>query len=307
MKIKYGEPSDEYEDGSLENTVLFLKQKADELVSLEKITPDERRVIEVNFNNLFNIETDGKIQAFCLLKLAIRALEDREVAWQMCNENSLEDIIEEKLANDISDRWSGWFKSAIVDSQLAYRRDRGDMSIPNNEELNRDTSCFGGSLNRIIFALNLIHPDVKVLEGQGTLANIGLYQQVIAKINVFGQNSLQEIANQYLIAKLANFSLEDLEKILKELENSDETIGSESNSKSEILISLEHDLETHIIDNARTTLEIQDVGLIERQLAPFISTYISDLLQDKIEETIQEKVAVSASSSSSQVAYKHSI
>lgn len=275
---------------SLEQSISFLRQKVDYLVSLGKLMSDEKRVIEANFNSLLLIGTNEASQAASLLGLAINALEDQNIAQQMCIKSGLPGS-PEKLINDMCDRWAGWFKSAIIDSQLAYRRDRGDMSIPNDAELNQDKSCFRGMLNRIIMALNLLHPDVNVQEGQGTLANIEQYRYTrkIAIIKEFGQNpnKLQVVANQYLVEYLATICIENLKKILLELENIYE--AGEDQQKSELLTSLENRLQAYVLKSAKLSLKIENVDLIKQHLQSFISAYIDIFLEVKIKEVIEEK------------------
>ena len=271
---------------SLQQIILFLGQKADELVLLKKLSINEKRVITINFTNLLLLTTNSvyreqELRAINLLKLAICALEDQDIAKQMCGI----DDSDTTLLDNMNDRWAGWFKSSIIDSQLAYRRNRGNMSIPSDtEELTRDNSCFGGNLNRIVDALNLIHPDVVIQEGQGALANMALYleNRKIARIKEFGQNTLQNVVSAYL----KTISLETLENILLELEKLD---TGELDHKTESMIVFKENLYNHIINNAKTSLEIEDVSFIKRELTPFISVYIDGFLQNEIKETIKQQ------------------
>ncbi len=282
------------EPSSLESIVLFLTDKANKLQSSGKLTADEIRVINANFKNLLSLRTredyteDQELKAVKLLRLAINALEDQDIAKQMCGyENG------QKLDDDMNDRWAGWFRSAIIDSQLAYRRDRGDMSIPSDDELNKDQSCFGGSLNRIIVALNLIHPDVIIQAGQKTLASIELYFKDRQKgvINEFGQNidTLQGVVKKYL----ESFKIAELKEILrelKELEKFEE--APQLDQKSERLKHFEENLHKHIVSSAKLHLKGKGIegedDLISKTLQPFTSAYIDGPLQNNIQKAIRK-------------------
>lgn len=263
---------------TLEEVVKILEQKAFDLLKSKHLNLDEIKVIKKNFLNLLSVTEDQKNTAKNLLNLAIQALNDEKAAQEMLGH--------EPSVIDNQERWSGWFKSSIIDSQLAYRRDRGDTTFPTDEELDKDTSCFGGSLNRIIAALNLIHPDVRIVEGQGTLENMQQYRQNrdIAKIKKFGMDlTIKEknIVKQYL----ETFSLEILKSISLELEQVD--IGKLA-EKSQSLLTFEKGLEEHIINNAKLLLlEIEDVDLIKKELEPFIFAYIEGFLQEEINDIIK--------------------
>lgn len=278
---------------NLQQVLLFLRQKSYDLVLSKKLSEDEIKIIEVNFNNVSLLMLEQRSQAVDLLRLAISALNDKAIAQQMCDRDP-EDV--EQLADDMLSRWAGWFRSAIIDSQLAYRRDRGDMSIPcNDEELSKDRSCFGGSLNRIIYALNLIHPDVAIQEGQQTLANMERYRQdrEIATIKKFGQNKLHTRTNDYLDDYLVTIDLKNLKDILSKLEKIDEK-ELDSDHKNESLISFEKDLEAHIVTDASLYLGIENFTLIQRELQPFISAYIDGILGDRVKEAIGQKERIAA-------------
>ena len=176
-------------------TVLFLKGQALNLLSMEQLNQDEIRVIKANFKNLDSLNRTEKATANYLLKLAIFALEDKLTAAKIYKHSS------KPLVIDMNERWASWFRNAIIDSQLAYRRDRGDMTWPSDSELNRDQSCFGGSLLRIITALNLMHPDVTVSEGQDVLLHNmqtykTLHEQKVRIIKNFGHNYLVYVAKK---------------------------------------------------------------------------------------------------------------
>lgn len=273
LKDRYG-----IQESTLSELIEYLNKQANNLLESGHLNLDEINVIKANFDNLLhNIDVDEQSKAKDLLSLAIQALNDKESAHKMLGRTSSE--------QDDQDRWSGWFKSAIVDSQLAYRRDRGDTTFPSVEELNNDRSCFGGGLNRIISALNFIHPDVVIEAGQGALANMQQYREVRdkAKIKKFGQDlpdAQQELVKHYL----ATFSLPTLEAILSELNKLD--VMEESTEKSQVLTTFEKDLEERIISAAKSFLDVEDVDLIEKELKPFISAYISGILQGEIQVTI---------------------
>ncbi|MGD0465705.1 MAG: hypothetical protein ABSA84_03315 [Gammaproteobacteria bacterium] len=268
----------------LQSVISFLQTKVNELKRTGKLNNDDDRVIQANFLNLLNLNLlsldlqqimELQNKAYSFLKLAIVALQDKKAAEQM--------IGYPPLVSDMEDRWAGWFKSAIIDSQLAYRRDRGDMSYPSEEELNRDKSCFGGNLNRIIAALNLIHPDVEIQEGQSALANMEKYfrDRNIAKVKEFGQNELQEVADSYVAA----ISLENLIRLFSELEKLEK---KEQEQKSEDLILFEETLKQHIITEAKKSIGEEITPYIS-ELTPFIDTYIDNNFFDKIKELIYQQ------------------
>ena len=96
-----------------------------------------------------------------LLNLAAEALQDKASLSVM-------------QAHPLSDRehlevWAGWIRAALVDSQVAYALDKGHTAL--QEIGTDDASCEGGSNNRIIASLHLIHPDVTLREGRGAERN----------------------------------------------------------------------------------------------------------------------------------------
>jgi hypothetical protein len=274
---------------SFEETVLFLTGKALQLLFIKQLNQDEFRVINANFKNLYSLKQGRKEKATAnyLLKLAIFALEDKLTAAKIYKHSS------EQLLNDMNERWASWFRNAIVDSQLAYRRDRGDMTWPSKSELNTDRSCFGGSLLRIITALNLMHPDVTVSEGQGVLLHNmqtykTLHEQKVSIIKNFGQNYLVDVAKKYL----EKVSIENLTDILGHLENAGLLLQDDT------LDSFQTNLKTFIINNAQEFIEdkynaniSQKISndLIDKHLSSFIEAYIQYNLQDHINEIIETK------------------
>ena len=264
----------------LRSVISFLQCKVIELKEAGKLNNDDDRVIQANFLNLLDLVSQQMLElqnkAYNFLKLAVSALQDKKAAEQMIGRSPLDE--------DMQDRWAGWFKSAIIDSQLAYRRDRGDMSYPSDEELNQDKSCFGGNLNRIIAALNLIHPDVEIQEGQSALANMEKYfrDRTIAKIKEFGQNKLQEVADNYIVAMI---SWEHLVKVFSELEK----IEKDSRiQKSEKLILFEETLKQHIVTEATSSVG-EEITTYISEITPFIDAYIDGSLYDKIKEVMLQQ------------------
>ncbi|MGI9214337.1 MAG: hypothetical protein ACR2HS_01320, partial [Gammaproteobacteria bacterium] len=265
---------------NLQRIVLFLKEKTKHLVEKNKLSKDEEKVIQEYYIYISSssLSNNMKFRLINNLKLAIYALEDKKVAETICNKTG------KQLDDDIDDRWGGWFKSAIVDSLLAYRRDRGDNSFPTTpQELIKDRSCFAGSLNRIINSLNLIHPDVLIQEGLHALENMETYREKrnVAKIKNFGQDEqfLQKIAGDYSKNYLKGLSVEKLDEILAYIDEPNRLFECEPLEK------LQKDLKKHIIDKAKSTLsDIKDDDLIEKELRPFITAYIEYSLDDKIKD-----------------------
>lgn len=106
-------------------------------------------------------ESGQQSQTYTLLHLVHCALSDRKHLSSMQG-HVLTDAEHLQV-------WCSWFKSAIVDSQVAYALDKG-KGVPSTVD-SKEMSCESGSDNRLIAALHLIHPDVQVQEGNGTMKN----------------------------------------------------------------------------------------------------------------------------------------
>ena len=134
--------------------------------------------------------------------------------------------------------------------------------MPMEKELKADTSCFGGGLNRIIFGLNLLDPDVRIKEGQETLANMEKYKKAreSAKIGHFAQG----------IQSLVRIFLESRTPAELQQAQADPT-------------ALKGAVKEHFYAKAREALGTDLVSAKQDELEPFLKTYLDgDYLAESI-------------------------
>jgi len=176
---------------SLPEVNAILQNKIQELISQGRLSPEKEGVINLFLSGVGELSPTEKAQFTQYINLVIFAIEDA-VAHK------------EKFPNasytytDQLDNWLAWFENAIIDSQLAYLRDLGIMEIPQPEALNKYKSCVGGSLNRIIAGLNLLHPDVEVSEGESGIHNMAIYKERAEAKKGAEENSAKEQGDAFV-------------------------------------------------------------------------------------------------------------
>ena len=134
------------------------------------------------------------------MNLVIRALDDED-AYSVLQQRHVkeglinEDVMKARIDNwdyERQEKWASWFKNAIIDTQIAYWRDKGLQGLPTGEQLVDFKSCVGGALNRLIHGLNLLHPDVVIKEGKQTLKNLDVYKENVVLEDTFVLPYLQQ-------------------------------------------------------------------------------------------------------------------
>jgi hypothetical protein len=167
---------------TLNDLVALYDKKIDELVKKKLLRPVEGKVAQFFFTGI-NVRPDGESSETLALYLNLvwDALNDKAIAKELGQPNEFTD-------QDIDERVASWLKASPIDAQLAYHLDnigtryRGTIyhtkqelleAIGKDETLlTTGKSCVGGSINRLISGLDLLHPDVKLELGEGQRANI---------------------------------------------------------------------------------------------------------------------------------------
>lgn len=251
-----------------EKIIMFLRNKAIMLVKLNKLTKIELLVIEACINGLKNLHHEERTLSFKfvnLVKLVICALEDERIVCNILlhSQTSADPINAVQIINDMNDRWAGWFKSSLYDSQLTYQLDRGDTSVPTDQYgLTKHKSCPGGLLNRLISALNLIHPDVVIQDGQGNIANMEKYLEM--RINKYAQDNFVKIADEYLAIWIAFLTEKDIRNI--------------QNNNEPAVKALQGNLGVRIFKHFEGRFPHANNTFLSKILLPFIDSYITDNL-----------------------------
>jgi hypothetical protein len=168
----------------LNDLVALYGKKIDDLVKKRLLTPVEGKVAQFFFTGV-NVRPDGESSETIALYLNLvwDALNDKAIAKELGRPNEFTD-------QDIDERVASWLKASPIDAQLAYHLDnigtryRGIIyhtkqelleAIEKDESLlTTGQSCVGGSINRLISGLDLVHPDVELALGEGQQVNIGI-------------------------------------------------------------------------------------------------------------------------------------
>lgn len=227
----------------------------DELKAKSRISDDERGLIDLYFAGVGDLDEESRSIFTRYLNLVRLALEDKAahselpqalVGANIITQEEADTYPREYTEQDREDNWSTWFKSAIVDAQIAYWTDSGQKGLPPRSEWVKYKSCVGGSLNRLIQGLTLQHPDVVVREGQQALHNAAEYKktQLVARIGDYGQDE------------------EGMQMDIKEalaIEKSKSSGGDLVNTPQ-----LKHDVEAYVKGKLRDILE-EDGGFLDTQ------------------------------------------
>lgn len=278
--------SQENRFNSIEQLIKYLQNKVELLVQNNYLKKEDQQVIAANFRNILALTDDeddkSRSKIFDLLKLAVYALEDEEAVKIMSGTQTA------VSRDDMNRRFAGWLDSAIIDSQLAYRRDAGLSGYPSEQELNKDKSCFGGSINRIIASLNLIHPDVHIISGQAAKHNVDYYkmahEQTVMQIKRFGQGvEFQNAAKQYL----QTVPLQQLTTTLRALKQFASQEEDDDINNNKVLKTFKAEFTLYIMNIAKTSLTIKNSSqdkMIAQELEAFIDAYITYNLLTDIKE-----------------------
>ncbi len=289
---------------SLEDLQRFYLEKIQEFQKNKLLSRGEATTAHHFFTDGFDrLENRDKTQNY--LNLAWQALNDREIAFELGSQESFN-------AQEINERIAGWLRAGPIDAQLAYHLDRlGSQSLYKTkvqllEAVERDgklitsgQSCVGGSYNRLIDALNLIHPDVHLALGEGNKKNIEvmaraqfLNTQMLTILEQLYQDSPEDFNARETIKQTTRKKLE--ESFIKEIETNYQGLSPER--RQEELDRMMEDQFDKAYSQASPIKPIQDYidkGLVQDleswldnynfPTAQEVTDYTSNLMKKKLE------------------------
>ena len=164
------------------------------------------------------------------------------LAWQALTDKTVYDL---KTDKDVDDRILGWLRSGPLDAQLAYLLDNLSEKGPFKTKaelltaietqpdlIDKGKSCIGGSYNRLIDPLNLIHPDVNLEAGDGQIKNAQLLyrlkvmkDQALIKLKDVQKDSPEDFKDG---KKLQKIITDDLKKKVSEEAKKENHLGGYS-------------------------------------------------------------------------------
>jgi|GEM_PF-2933721 len=185
----YGAPS-----VSVESLVKIIVERMESLQKKSLLQPVEVRVIDVFLKGTQGLDEDARSKITLYLYLAWQALNDEKEAAKALGREPKQEDMDERVAS--------WLRSGPMDAQLAYILDNlGQGQFKDKKTLlealskNFDhvvgagKSCLGGSFNRLISGLDVIHPLVVIDYGEATKSNADLYAL---------RNALQKQGREFL-------------------------------------------------------------------------------------------------------------
>ena len=190
-----------------------IKKRMESLQKQNLLKPVDARIMGVFLSGAQVLTPDDRAKILRYFDLTLQALDDKKAAVEAASEAAGEEAYDKAIRNnaneaeakkaeeaakkealkkeftpkEMDDRFSGWLRSGPIDAQLAYIldnlggkafKDKNALyeALEKNFEANvgGGRSCLGGSYNRLIIALNKLHPAVKIDYGQATKANAQL-------------------------------------------------------------------------------------------------------------------------------------